>query len=183
MNEMEPIRDLQLIDEIKRHFKQKNERDYMLFVVGINVALRISDLRCLKVGHIRGQTKLSIMEKKNKNARLQALSPELIKMVEEYAENNELSDDDYLFKSRQGKNQPIVRQRAHQILKEAEAEFGLRGFSTHSLRKTFGYHHYRRFKDVVVLQQLFGHSSQRETLCYIGVAQDEIDATTRNFIL
>ncbi|MCM1265842.1 MAG: tyrosine-type recombinase/integrase, partial [Candidatus Gastranaerophilales bacterium] len=55
--------------------------------------------------------------------------------------------------------------------------------STHTLRKSFGYHHYQKFKDPVVLQKIFNHSSQRITLTYIGVEQDEIDSSYKNFEL
>ena len=49
--------------------------------------------------------------------------------------------------------------------------------STHTMRRTFGYHHYQQYKDVVILQKIFNHSSQRITLMYIGGEQDEIDCS------
>lgn len=54
---------------------------------------------------------------------------------------------------------------------------------THTLRKTFGYHHYEKFKDVVMLQKIFNHSSTEITLRYIGIEQDEIDESYVNFVL
>lgn len=48
MNAVEPIRDPKKINVMKNYLKGKNIRDYALFVVGINVALRISDLLNLK---------------------------------------------------------------------------------------------------------------------------------------
>ena len=45
MKAVEPIRDPKKIDAMKNYLKGKNIRDYTLFTVGINVALRISDLR------------------------------------------------------------------------------------------------------------------------------------------
>ena len=54
---------------------------------------------------------------------------------------------------------------------------------THTLRKTFGYHHYQKFKDVVVLQKIFNHSAPQITLRYIGIDQDIIDESYNNFIL
>jgi len=50
MNTVEPIRDIQKILAIKRILKeQSNPRDYLLFTMGINFALRINDLLSLKV--------------------------------------------------------------------------------------------------------------------------------------
>ena len=38
-----------------------------------------------------------------------------------------------------------------------------------------------KFKDAVILQKIFNHSSQRITLMYIGIEQDEIDLSYKNF--
>ena len=51
------------------------------------------------------------------------------------------------------------------------------------MRKTFGYHHYKQYKDVVILQKIFNHSSQSITLRYIGIEQDDIDMSYQNFEL
>jgi integrase len=52
MNFVEPIRDRKKIAQIKNQLQgQMRFRDLLLFVVGINTALRISDLLQLKIGH------------------------------------------------------------------------------------------------------------------------------------
>ena len=60
---------------------------------------------------------------------------------------------------------------------------GLESVGTHSLRKTFGYHHYQKHKDVALLQELFNHSAPSVTLDYIGVNQDLMDETIKDFYL
>ena len=50
MNIVEPIRNRKKINAMKNYLKGKNIRDYALFVVGMNVALRISDLLGLTWG-------------------------------------------------------------------------------------------------------------------------------------
>lgn len=54
---------------------------------------------------------------------------------------------------------------------------------THTMRKTFGYHHYQKFKDVAILQKIFNHSTPQVTLRYIGIEQDQIDESYTNFVL
>lgn len=49
--------------------------------------------------------------------------------------------------------------------------------------KTFGYHHYKQFKDIAMLQMIFNHSSPNITLRYIGIDQDEIDKSYNAFEL
>lgn len=49
----EPIRDMNDIERIKQYYyTQKKWRDYALFVVGLNTALRISDLLELRWGQV-----------------------------------------------------------------------------------------------------------------------------------
>ena len=45
------------------------------------------------------------------------------------------------------------------------------------------YHHYQKFKDVVLLQKIFNHSTPEVTLRYIGIEEDEIFESYENFIL
>ena len=52
MSFVEPIRDRKKIAQIKNQLRgQMRFRDLLLFVVGINTALRISDLLQLQIGH------------------------------------------------------------------------------------------------------------------------------------
>jgi len=52
MNFVEPIRDRKKISQIKNLLRgQRRHRDLLLFVVGINTALRISDLLELRISH------------------------------------------------------------------------------------------------------------------------------------
>ncbi len=55
MNFVEPIRDRKKIAQIKNQLRgQRRYRDLLLFVVGINTALRISDLLELRVESFPG---------------------------------------------------------------------------------------------------------------------------------
>ena len=54
MNFVQPIRDPEQIQQIKEYLKEKNARNYILFVMGINTGLRISDILKLKVGDVQG---------------------------------------------------------------------------------------------------------------------------------
>ena len=78
----------------------------------------------------------------------------------------------------------LARVAAYYIIRTACEEAGLEDkFGTHTMRKTFGYHHYKKFKDVAMLQKIFNHSSPEITLRYIGIEQDEIDESYANFVI
>ena len=79
------------------------------------------------------------------------------KEVREYIKDMPLHH--YLFQSRIGKNKPLDRRTVDWILKTAAIECGIENIGTHSMRKTFGYHYYKKTKDVAMLMDLFNHSS------------------------
>lgn len=178
MNFVQPIRDLEKVRDVRRTL-QDNPRDELLFCFGIYTGLRISDILRLKVGDVRNKNVLHIKELKvqkkkklNKTKRVPILN-ELQKVIAPYIEGKE--EQEYLFKSRQGKNKPITRVRAYDILRAAAQENDLDEIGTHTLRKTFGYHVYQEEKDVALLQDIFNHSAPYITMKYIGVNQDAID--------
>lgn len=179
MKEVQPIRSLEKIAETKKRLALNGTRDVLLFSMGINTGLRISDLLSLKVGDVRGKNEYILKEKKTKkNKRI--LLHAVRKDIEDYTFLK--SDDEYLFKSRKGTG-PIDRVQAYRILNKAAQDCGLEEIGTHTLRKTFGYHFYRANQNVAMLQQLFNHSSPAITLRYIGITQDEIAEEWEKFAL
>lgn len=178
MNFVQPLRDPEQIQQIKEYLKEKSERNYILFVIGINTSLRISDILKLKVGALKG-SHISMREMKTgKQKRIQITSA-LRKELKWFIDGRE--DNEYLIKSRQGSNRPIGRSMAYKILRAAAAEFNLDEIGTHTLRKTFGYHMYMQTKNIALLMEIFNHSSERVTLRYIGVNQDAMDRAMTKF--
>jgi len=64
---------------------------------------------------------------------------------------------------------------AYRILNHSAKSIGLNEIGTHSMRKSFGYHYYKKTKDIALLMELFNHSSQTVTLRYIGISQDVLN--------
>ncbi|WKT76965.1 tyrosine-type recombinase/integrase [Lysinibacillus fusiformis] len=187
MNFVQPIRDMDKVVDVQEFLASKNKRDELLFCFGIYTGLRISDILRVKKSDVYNKDVFYITEMKTKKSRKKSrtimsktrivIVPELKRMIRDYGK--ELKDDEYLFKSRQGKNKPITRVRAYDILREAALACGLTEIGTHTLRKTFGYHIYMESKDVALLQDIFGHSSEHITLRYIGVNQEAKDNARR----
>lgn len=181
MNIVEPIRDVEKIEKMKSYLLRKNYRDYVLFNLGINCGLRISDILNLRVGDVRGKTHLKLKETKTGKNKNQKIPYPVIEMLEEFINGRE--DEEYLFQSRKGYNRPLLRQRAYSIIRDAADHVGLKDIGTHTLRKTFGYHFYQRRKDVALLQDIFNHSAPSITLRYIGINQDVMDEAIDDFYL
>lgn len=178
MNFVQPIRDQEKIERIKEFLKEDSERNYLLFLVGINTGLRISDILKLKVGDVKG-THIALREQKTSKQKWIRITPSLKRELNKYIAGKD--DSEYIFISRQGKNKPIGRSMAYKILRKAANEFKLKDIGTHTLRKTFGYHFYQQTKDVAMLQEIFNHSSPDITLRYIGVNQDSMDKAMSKF--
>lgn len=181
MATVQPIRDTEAIENMKRVLKKNGQRDYMLFVTGINTGLRISDILKLKVSDVKNKTHITIKEKKTGKAKRLLLNATFKAELDEYI--LDMEDDSPLFKSQKGINKPICGIRAWGILNEAADKCGLTEIGTHTLRKTFGYHFYQQYKDVALLQEIFNHSSPSVTLRYIGINSDIIDTAISKFNL
>lgn len=172
MNIVQPIRDKELLKEIKLFLKEQSERNYVLFLMGIHTGLRISDILSLKVKDVQGWD-IFIREQKTKKLKEVKMPMELKKAIRSYIKGKPRHE--YLIKSREGKNRPITRGMAYKILNQVADEFGLERIGTHSLRKTYGYHHYKTFNDLVSLQKMLNHTDVKETKRYIGIEQDDLN--------
>jgi integrase len=186
MKFVQPIRNERDIEKIKAYLKEKNIRDYVMFCIGIYTALRASDIRKLKVKDIRESTgkfksHISIVEQKrnnkNNSSRKIMILPQLEKVLKPYIKDK--NDEDYLVKSRKGENLAIQREMIYRIVKEAADECGVPEVGSHTMRKTFAYHYYKKTNDIAGLMKMLGHSAEYITLRYIGLEQDRIDDNMR----
>ena len=191
MKSVEPIRDTKTIKNMRAILKSQSIRNELLFILGINVGLRISDILKLKVKDI---TKLNtkapkdyviITEIKTRKTKKFYIGDIVKKVIENYMkENNNPGFDTYIFLSRKGINMPITRQQAYRIINNAAESLGIverndKGnlihgeIGTHTLRKTFGYHSFQNGTSLELLMDLFNHSSKTQTLRYIGITEDQ----------
>jgi len=180
MEEVSPIKDTDDIQAMKDYLKEWNEMYYMLFITGLNTGLRVGDILTLKVKDVQGWH-IKLRERKTGKQISRRMTKELKREMRKYVEGKPFHH--FLFKSRQGGNKAITRERAYQIIHEAAEELGIDNVGTHTMRKTFGYHHYKNNKDVALLMVLFNHASPDITLRYIGIQQDQQDKSMDDFYL
>jgi integrase len=186
MNWVEPIRSKSKINLIKDHLRTKRSpRDYLFFVLGINVALRISDLLRIKVSDVRDEDgrirdALVVVEKKTKKRRSIPLEGAAKDALEWYFERMpDAEQDDWLFKSTQ-REEPIHRVQARRLVKRWCDLVGLEGnYATHSLRKTWGYMARKSGLPVSLIRQALGHSREEITLQYLGITAEEVEDVYR----
>ena len=188
MGTMSPIKDRKKLDAMKKYFLGRNEiRNYTLFCVGINTALRISDILNLKWKDVydfngrRFKKHLEIKERKTHKRNEIFLNREAVcaleKLMKYYRDENVRIDGEcYIFLGRKGINKPLSRSQAYRIIKGASLVLKIDGnIGCHSLRKTFGYFAARGGISQVLITNIFNHSSFAITKRYLGIEQDERD--------
>ncbi len=180
--EVEPIKSIKDIAKIKQYLIGKeNKRDYMLFVVGINVGLRAGDLLNLKIRDVFQDNKVVdtviINEEKTDKKRDFEINKSAKGAILLYVDTlKNIDPDSYLFKSRKGDG-PVTVEAAHKIIKTTLNELNIKGnYGTHTLRKSFAYHIYaNNIKTnpsiINTLQKILNHSSASVTLRYIGITK------------
>lgn len=195
MNFVEPIRDRKKIAQIKNLLRgQKRFRDLLLFVVGINTALRISDLLQLQVNHFldeqgRVRRRFWIKERKRGKRHEVVINASIRETLEEYlvAFPDIGNDRNYYIFFNSTTNDyslPIKRGQAWKFVTSICREAGLSGnFGTHSLRKTWGYHARMSGVDLALIMHKLNHESIAYTKRYLGITDDELEAVAQRLNL
>ncbi|MGI6453024.1 MAG: tyrosine-type recombinase/integrase [Syntrophomonadaceae bacterium] len=177
MEYVNPIKDVELINKIKDSLKHKSLRDFLLFVFGINTGIRTCDLLNLKVSDVwdgdQAKEFLLIVEDGHHKEKTFYLNNNVRKAINDYISASHLTNNDFLFKSK-NYDKPISRQQAYRIINNAAKEVGIPGeIGTHTIRKTFGYHAYYKGIAISILRSIFGHSCPSETLRYLGINAEQ----------
>lgn len=181
MNIVEPIRSKKDITKVENYLACQSKRNQLIFVFGINTGLRVSDILALNVEDVLNKTAVVIREKKTGKYKKFPLNNKLQKLLKEYLLDKEVGEPLFIGK----KHKRLDRSQVYRFLNNACKKVGINDIliGTHTMRKTFGYHHYKQFNDVALLQNILNHSSPSITLRYIGISQEEINLSYSKFEL
>ena len=187
MNKVLPIKDeeklRQMQEEMAADKSWHGERMFLLFELGIHTGLRISDLVRLKKKNVCGSW-IDMIEKKTGKVTRIPLDATIRTIIQDRCRN--LDPDDLLFPSRMkrgdGTPYPITTHTAYIDMRLIAKQFRLGDrIGCHTLRKTFGYWHYKQNKDLELLRQWFNHTSREVTLRYIGMDEEEKRKSVQGF--
>lgn len=158
--------------------RDKDLKFALLIATGSYIGLRISDLLQLRWNQILNQDYFMITEKKTKKTRKVTINPELQTIISRLFLQLQASESDLMFANRLG-DKPFSIQYVNSKLKDIFTKYNVRGqYSSHFMRKTLG----RRIWEVnkysdqalLLLSQLFNHSSISTTKIYLGIREQEI---------
>lgn len=198
MNIVYPIEKNDL-KKIRDYLLKKNKIVFLTFInIGVNTALRYSDLSILRFEDIDKEGKISIIEKKTgkkRKIKLNELCLNSIKQLKKYYEKRGIEPKGYLFKSFATKYYgekyiskqidnivtiQTINRWFKEIMKALDIPYSL---GTHSLRKTWGYYMYKESNDLGLIMKVLNHSSSYTTLSYIGITEEKLMEMYENFII
>ena len=191
MSTTQPIRNKKQLQKFKEFYKDQplGTRNYTLIIMGLNTALRISDILHLSYEEVYQDRKVRshivIKEQKTGKENRICLNQDLRQALAAYRKvliNTPMykKGNHYLFPSSKKEGAPLSRYQAYRIISRAAAQIGIEDhISCHSLRKTFGYHAWRQGVDPMLIMLLLNHSSIRITMRYLCIEQDDKDAVYR----
>ena len=183
--EVQAVKDAGEISLIERKFRlSKWDNIGDLWRVGVNMALRISDLLSLRFSQLEGDYLFVYEGKTTKPRRIKINRParEIIDKRRQMHPGHV-----YLFQSTANRvanmqAKPLSRQYVTSKFSLIGEEMGL-NLGTHSMRKTRGHAMFKAGRSIEEIAKVLNHASTKDTLRYIGIEQADIDQSYDDFEL
>ena len=181
MSTTQPIRDKEALRKFKNFYKTQkpNPRNYAIIVLGLNTALRISDILNLTSEMVYDHNKVRehIVVKEQKTGKINRilLNREVRKALNLYRHFLVKSaayktGNPYLFPSPYVSQRPLSRYQVYRMIRNAAESVEIQEkVSCHSLRKTFGYRAWKQGADPIVIMLIYNHSSFDITKRYLCI--------------
>ena len=186
MSEVSAIKDIETIKLVSLLLKKRYGQQMAdVWDLGLNLALRISDLLSIQFSHISGN-RLTVRESKTGKHATILLNPKAMDIINRIRVDNPYHL--YVFQSYRSRYslnktpRPLTRRAVSKAFKEIGDELGL-SLGTHSMRKTRGFHLYNATNDLARVMKMLRHSSEAHTLRYIGMTQQDVDTDFRELVL
>jgi len=164
--------------------KLERDKEYkfcLLITIGVFTGLRISDLLQLRFSQFENANILTVQEQKTQKTRRIKINQDLKEIVDRIKTRMVISDtNQFIFLNRYG-SKPIDKSYVNVKLKEIIKRYDIDidgNVSSHLFRKTLGNRVLRlnnySGESVILLMELFGHSSPAITKRYLGLREREI---------
>jgi len=191
---VEGFQNLEMLKFFEDELLRKNELIYLVWKVSLNLALRVSDTltitvtdaeKYLKTGYYLGKDQKT---KKSNRVKLNDKTREALRRGLELRNEINNKENPYLFLSSSNRS---IRSRKHisriqvfRVYKEIVDYLNLDiHIATHTARKTWGLQVYKKTKNIALVMERLNHSSEKSTLKYLGITQEQMDRVVEEFNL
>lgn len=176
-----PIKEFNKVQDVKASLRH-DKRALALFTLGCNSAFRAGDMLRLKRDQLTllddGRYEIVTVEQKTGKLRRILLNLPTSKILRDYLAS---SSGAYVFEGQRGKmSVSYLRRLLKQWCEEADVEGHI---ATHTMRKSFVRLNYEHFgMPLAVLMRALNHSSEKQTLDYVGMVPKDIERLYENAI-
>lgn len=153
-----------------------NKQDRLMISVMYESGMRISELKAMKLEHIRGNRTLDVVGK-GKRHRITYLTPKLVKEIREWMESKGWNDG-YVFRPEQHgdgirgyDNADTIRNRIKRWFKTILGII----MHPHQLRHAFALRLLHSGVDLRSIQKLLGHRKIETTMAYLGIDDEYLE--------
>jgi len=172
MNEVEAVKCPDDISAVHSLLRKHGGQDYAdIWKLGINVALRISDLLAIEMADLDlSRREITVIEKKTSKKRVVRLNEPALEII--HRRRSEYPYDRFLFQTHANRGRssikPLDRSTVARKFKEIGDILGVK-LSTHSMRKTRGYALHKQGVSIEQIARILNHSSPAVSMKYIGL--------------
>ena len=188
VNFVEAVRtkiEIQQVDDLLR--KHGGDIYGDIWRIGVNLALRISDLLTIRFEDIKenprtGATELTVYESKTGKTRHLRLNKTAKQLVDTRRAHH--PQHEYLFQveSNRAKGKPISRETVSRKFKEIGDILHVK-LGTHSMRKSRGWAMWSDGVPIEKIAMVLNHSSPSVTMSYLGITREEVLQTYEEYEL
>jgi integrase len=181
MQVVKPVKTVEQLADVERLLVSMSNGNALyadVWKVGVNLALRISDLLGIAMSDVvdaNGAVRdlLVLSEGKTGKTRTIKINKGAASVISR--RRKDYPEHVYLFEtvSNRSKGKPVSRQKVAERFKEVGERLHLR-LGTHSMRKSRGYHMFESGVPIERIQKMLCHSSAATTLVYIGIDEERV---------
>ena len=192
VNQVEAVKSKKQRDQVEAHLQQAGQVYHDIWKLGVNTALRISDVLQLKMAHVLSLDPdvpaLELVEIKTGKARRIVVNAGALKIMQQrqatYPTHHYLFQSDAINLGRHSPPQPINRRSVARVFEKVGQNIAPKvRLGTHSMRKTRGYAMYEAGRSIESICKVLNHSSPAVTMAYIGIEQRDVDNSYLEFEL
>ena len=180
---VEPIRTEKELERI-RWYLRAQPRNLLYFTMQLNSGLRVGDLLNFKVKqvkHLQVGDAMMFKERKTQKQNYLVINSAIYECLQDYLLLKDPPDNEYLFRTARN-NKPLSVSTMSTYVKRWTQGVGLHGnYSSHSLRKSWGYFQRVKFKTSwELISKRFNHSSPQQTILYLCMQEEEVTKILMN---